>query len=48
MVKRSIKRTFKNCLVVVNESSVLLLGVKYEKLGIRPEKNICEKKEDKI
>ena len=34
--------------MVVNEFWVLLLGVKNEKLGIRLQKNICRKKEDKI
>ena len=35
-------------MVVINEFGVLLLGVKNKKLGIRLEKNICQKKEDKI
>ena len=34
--------------MVVNEFRVLLLDVKNKKLGIRLEKDICQKKEDTI
>ena len=44
----SIKKTFKICLVVVNEFWVLLLGVKTEKPGIRLEKNICQEKKHEV
>ena len=44
----NIKKTFKICLVVVNEFSVLLLRVKTEKPGIRLEQNICRKKKHEV
>ena len=47
-INLSIKRTPKISLVVVNESSTLLLGVRNQELGIRRQKNTCRKNEDKI
>ena len=44
----SIKKTSKICLVVVNEFWILLLGVKNEKLGIRPEENMPEEKRQNL
>ena len=42
----SIKRTSYICPVIVSEFQILLLGIKNEKLGIRLQKNICQKKEN--